>query len=399
MSGVAERFPYLCSPCRSLKKQAARLGIKVGRLAFGDDMADAYEVRRKGRHLSYDERSTIERLFRLGCSQTAIAKVVGVSQSTVSRELKKGMVEQLDGSTWLTYKTYSAQKAQSFADYQKTAHGPDLKIGNNRAYLKAVETCVLAGSSPYDALCSVADSNKFEMHISKTTCYRYIKNGLFENLTYAQLPVGHPKKRKGKVSKVHTAHPLHRSIERRSKDISTRKVFGHWEFDSIIGKSDGQGESCLTLTERHSRLEIVLKAKNKTADETVVQMSKLRRYFGKHDFSLLFKTITCDNGSEFAYQQKLDALGTMVFYAHPQAPHERGTNENANKLLRRKFPKGESMKAKTQRDATAAQHFINNYHRQILGGKTALQVFAALLPSLGFRNPQKVARFFGLAVA
>ena len=86
-------------------------------------------------------------------------------------------------------------------------------------------------------------------------------------------------------------------------------------------------------------------------------------------------------------------------YAHPQAPHERGTNENANKLLRRKFPKGESMKAKTQRDATAAQHFINNYHRQILGGKTALQVFAALLPSLGFRNPQKVARFFGLAVA
>ena len=95
MSGVAERLPYLCSPCRSLKKQAARLGIKVGRLAFGDDMADAYEVRRKGRHLSYDERSTIERLFRLGCSQTAIAKVVGVSQSTVSRELKKGMVAKV----------------------------------------------------------------------------------------------------------------------------------------------------------------------------------------------------------------------------------------------------------------------------------------------------------------
>ena len=113
----------------------------------------------------------------------------------------------------------------------------------------------------------------------------------------------------------------------------------------------------------------------------------------------ILQCATCDNGSEFAYQQEMDDLDTMVFYAHPQAPHDRGTNENANKLLRRKFPKGESMKAKTQRDATAAQYFINNYHRQILGGKTALQVFAALLPSLGFRNPQKVARFFGLAVA
>lgn len=119
-----------------------------------------------------------------------------------------------------------------------------------------------------------------------------------------------------------------------------------------------------------TRQEIVIKVADKTALSTVSAMRWLKRQLGK-DFKLLFQTLTSDNGCEFADQAGLDALGLTTYYCHPQAPHERGGNENNNKLLRRYFPKGKSMRNKTQYDATMAQHFINGYPREMFGGDAA----------------------------
>lgn len=358
-----------------------------------------YEYRRKGKHLTPDERIKIERLHRQGLTQTAIAREIGVSQQAISKELKRGQVTQLDYKTWIYYRTYSADVAQRDADYQKTAHGPDLKIGKNRAYLHALENAILAKHSPYAAIKQVAQSGKFEMCISKTTCYRYIKDGLFERLTYEHLPVGHPKKRNGKVVRMRTAHPEHRSIERRDKAIATRQQFGHWEGDSIIGKATGTGESCITMTDRKYRLSIVVKVKEKTAASTVCALQRLRRYFGKHDYNVLFRTLTLDNGSEFADQKGMDKTGVTVFYAHPQSPGERGSNEHGNKMLRRMFPKGQSLKKATQKDARVAQDWLNAYPREMFGGKSAAQMFAQELPDLPLQHPDRVATFFGLSWA
>ena len=93
------------------------------------------QQRKKGRPLTGTERSLIEHLYKLGFTQTAIAKEVGVWPSTICRELRRGMVDQLNGDTWEYYCIYSPQKAQSRADYMKSAHGPDLKIGNRADYL------------------------------------------------------------------------------------------------------------------------------------------------------------------------------------------------------------------------------------------------------------------------
>ena len=97
------------------------------------------QQRKKGRPLTGTERSLIEHLYNLGFTQTAIAKEVGVWPSTICRELRRGMVDQLNGDTWEYYRTYSPQKAQSRAEYMKSAHGPDLKIGNRADYLAALE--------------------------------------------------------------------------------------------------------------------------------------------------------------------------------------------------------------------------------------------------------------------
>ena len=354
-----------------------------------------YENRRKGKHLTADERARIECLHRQGLTQTAIAREIGVSQQTISKELKRGQVTQLNYRTWVYFRTYSADVAQRDADYQKTAHGPDLKIGKNRAYLQALERAILVKHSPYAAIKQVAQSGKFEMCISKTTCYRYIQGGLFESVTYEHLPVGHPKKRNGRVVRMRTSRPDHRSIERRDKAISTRQQFGHWEGDSIIGKH-GIGESCLTLTDRKYRLSIVIKVKEKTAVNTVSALQRLRRYFGKHDYNVLFRTLTLDNGAEFADQAGMDKTGVTVFYAHPQSPGERGSNEHGNKMLRRMFPKGQSLRNATQKEATAAQNWLNAYPREMFGGKSAAQMFAQELPNLPLQHPDRVAQFFGV---
>lgn len=291
------------------------------------------------------------------------------------------------------YKTYSPQKAQMQADYMKTAHGPDLKIGNRRDYLAALEAYMLTGSSPEDAISKVGDD--YGIRISKTTCYRYIKMRLFPSLRYKHLPQGHPKKGKGQVHRSNVAHPGHRSIERRSHTIRTRKAPFHWEIDSVVGRAEGKSESCLVMTERTTRAEIVLKVKDKTAAETVKTLQRLKREIGR-DWYMIFKTLTCDNGPEFADQAGIDALGVTTFYCHPQAPHERGTNEVTNKLVRRKLPKGKSMAKVTQKQATEVQHWVNHYTRPMFGGKSAADKLRAELDKLSLYNRAKVYKFFDL---
>lgn len=351
--------------------------------------------RPRGKHFTQDERAQIEALYKAGHTHQEIADVIGCCRSAITRELKKGMVDQLVHQTWEIAKTYDSYYAQQAADYQKSAHSKGLKLDKNFAYANAISACICSGYSPYAAIQKVG--NAYGLIVSKQTMYRYIQEGLIPGVTYQKLPVGHPKKRKSKVCRTMRAkNVLHRSIERRSPAVLSRLSFGHWELDSIVGKSKGKKESCLVFTERFTRQEVVIKADDKTAQCTGKAMRSLKRKLGK-DFSKIFETLTVDNGTEFSDQQCFDSLGLTVFYCHPHAPHERGSNENNNKLLRRYFPKGQSMKDKTQEDATQAQHFVNNYPREIFNGKCSNDFFKMQLDKLHLENPEKVYKFFGLS--
>lgn len=349
--------------------------------------------RKKGKHISPDERTSIECLYKMHYTQKAIADIIGVSQQAISKELRKGRTQQLNGATWEFYHTYTADTAQRVTEYRKSAHGPDLKIGNNYAYLQALENRVLEGYSPYDAIHAIKDKSNFDIHISKTTFYRYIAMGLFPSLMYKHLPNGHPKKGKNTVVRLRTNHPLHTSIERRDPEILTRQQYGHWELDSIIGKAKGNKESCLVLTERKTRAEIMLKVESKTADATVKALTRLKRQMGR-DYTTIIQTISCDNGTEFADENGIKNLGAPVFYCHPACPSERGSNENQNKILRRKFPKGQSMAKKTQEHATQAAYFANDCHREMFKGETSLQRLTRELDALQLHNPDRIKRFF-----
>ena len=104
---------------------------------------------------------------------------------------------------------------------------------------------------------------------------------------------------------------------------------------------------------------------------------------------MIFHTITNDNGSEFADQDGIDALGVTTFYCHPQSPHERGTNEVTNKLVRRKLPKGKSMAKVTQKQATEVQHWVNHYTRPMFGGKSAADMLKEELDKLPYTTAKR----------
>lgn len=101
------------------------------------------DIRRKGKHLTENERTTIFHLLKLGYTQTAIAEELQVSPATICRELRRGKVVQLNGATYEFYTAYSPQLAHERARYMRTAHGPQLKIGSRRDYLSALEALML----------------------------------------------------------------------------------------------------------------------------------------------------------------------------------------------------------------------------------------------------------------
>ena len=146
----------------------------------------------------------------------------------------------------------------------------------------------------------------------------------------------------------------------------------------------GTGRACLlVLTERHSRMQRIFKMPAKTQANVVAVLNRLERKH-KGAFSRLFKTITVDNGGEFldafgmeASCRKTNAKRTTVYYAHPYSAWERGSNENANRLIRRFVPKGTDIGKLSKQDVARIEYWMNHYPRRLFGYRSAFSVFYA----------------------
>ena len=170
------------------------------------------------------------------------------------------------------------------------------------------------------------------------------------------------------------------SIENRPEEIDKREEIGHWEMDTVVGKQGVSKKSLLVLTERKTRKEIIILLKEHTAAAVVRALNGLERKLGKK-FREIFKSITVDNGSEFADYEGMKTSRrskmqrTQVYYCHPYSSWERGSNENQNKLVRRHIPKGTNFDDKTQSEINRMTEWINNYPRRIFDYKTSEQLF------------------------
>lgn len=335
------------------------------------------------KNLSYAERIKIETMLKDGITQREIAKRLGRHYNTINYEIKKGLTKLRNGSTWLEYDFYSADIGQKKHNEHNANKGRDLKIGNDYAFVRHVEDCILNKRySPYATLQTA--KGRFKTDICLTTLYHYIDKGIFLNVTNKHLPV----KKNARETSYDAVRPSYKnirgkSIEKRPKAVYGRSTFGHWELDTVVG-GKGKSRACLlVLTERKSRNEIIMKLASKTMDEVVKAFDALETAYGAEHFKQIFKTITSDNGVEFLDSEGIEKSKytseprTALFYCHPYCSSERGSNENQNKLIRRFCPKGCDFGDYTDEEIRDIQDWINNYPRKIFNGMSSNEYIAS----------------------
>lgn len=198
---------------------------------------------------------------------------------------------------------------------------------------------------------------------------------------------------KGDYKKVKTKGPTRapagESIEKRPEEVKTREEFGHWEMDTVYSGKRKSTVALLVLTERKTRNENIILVPNRRAETTVQAINALEKKLGAERFSAIYKSITVDNGTEFALADQLEqscitgGKRTKVYYCHPYSSWERGSNENVNGMIRRRHPKGTDFSKVTAAEIAATENWINSYPRKILGYKSAGTVFRECLRELG----------------
>ena len=338
------------------------------------------------KQLTYTDRLQIEALLKARHNQSEIARMLGFSQSTISREIQKGLYNHLN--TDLTYtRMYAADVAQRITDYRQSSKGAPLKIGHDHAFANYVEYKI--GVERYSPRAVLGEIRRQQLHfdtqISPETLYRYIHGGLFLTITDKNLPM---KRKTKKYHKVRPARPPKgTSIEKRPDEIALRNTFGHWEMDCVEGKKKTK-DTLLVLTERLTREELIIKLKEKTSSAVVKALDSVEQKLTTDVFKKVFKSITVDNGSEFmdfaGIQRAVDGTTrTAAYYCHPRCPGERGSNENANRLIRRFYPKGTSFANTDVTSVHKLMSWINNYPRGIHDYDSAENYFQACLKAEG----------------
>lgn len=333
------------------------------------------------KHLNLIERGMIFALLREGCSLRHIARQLGRHVSTISREIGRGTTTQRR-SDWTTYEAYFPETGQSVYEKNRAHSGYQGKVHLAESFLQFAEQKILCDHWSPDAvvgLCRIQPEWQNQVILCTKTLYHYIDRCLLK-VRNIDLPL--KVKRRTKPSRLRKHKRLMgQSIEERPEAILEREEFGHWEIDTMIGLQSSDS-TLLTLTERKTRQEYILPMANKDVSSVSERLKELMTAFDA-TFSAVFRSITADNGSEFA---GLDALlrptGCKVYFAHPYSSWERGTNERHNGLIRRFIPKKTPIAKVPPKTILRIQNWCNNLPRKILGYKTPQACFDEELAAL-----------------
>ena len=235
------------------------------------------------------------------------------------------------------------------------------------------DTIKKLGYSPEAALMKANEAG-YTVEISVKTLYNNIDSGEID-VTRKDL-LRKDGWKQGRTNPRKAANNLKgESIDHRPAEANERIEYGHWEIDLVVSCKGGRG-ALLTLTERKTRQEIIIRLPDKTQRAVKRAMDRLERRFGSK-FKEKFKTITADNGSEFLDFESLErsckhnGKRVKMYFAHPYSSWERGSNENANGIIRRFFPKGTDFSKVSPAKIQAVEDWMNSYPRRILGGISA----------------------------
>ena len=321
------------------------------------------------KHLSTKERESILLMLGAGKSIRKIAEALHRSPSTISREINRNCTNNT-----------SYSPSESVSNYHKRRKNCGRKkIFADSSAVKLVQNLILEQQWSPEQISQRLKYENNSFQVSYITIYRAIYSGMLEThrLSHGERGIARRLRHRGKTrhrkgteetrGKIRISNP----IEERPAAANDRSELGHWEADTVAGKT---GSSCLiTLTDRKSRFLLVKHIPKKKAalvtDGIIEMLGALPED--------RVRSITPDRGKEFSYHSQVtEALNNVQFYfPKPHSPWERGTNENTNGLVREYCPKSKDMIDFDNQYFIDFTDKINRRPRKCLGWKSAFEVF------------------------
>lgn len=311
-------------------------------------------------HFTLSERKYLQELLSEGLSLRKIAATLERSPSSVSREIRRNQAK---------YRPHGGSDNKYYYNHWR-AH--NLYIRRRREQVRAAlkpDTdewdFIVNGLERYWSPAVICGRwhklNPTKKPLCVSTIYRYVRMGKFPKITVKQHLRRRGKRIQTRNANYNSIQP-DRIIPQWPDEIRNRLRIGDWEGDTVYG---GVGKGLLvTLVDRRSRFLRMGLLRSRTAEGTRLVIEKLLRGFP-------VKSISLDNGSEFSEFRKLEEnLHTLVYFAEPHKPWQRGTNENTNDIVRFFFPKGFDFRTVTDEEIQIVENLINNRPRKCLGWKS-----------------------------
>lgn len=316
-------------------------------------------------HFTTDERKYLQQLLGEGLSFRKIAAILERSPSSISREVRRNRSKRkphkvIYNDYWYNYHRADILYIQRRRAHTRSALKPDTPEW--RYIIKGLRKFW----SPETICGRWRRKHPHWKPLCASTIYRYIKLGKFPKIT----PQNNLRRRGKRImtrnANYNTIQP-DRTIPEWPDVIRNRLRVGDWEGDTVQG---GTGKGCIvSMVDRKTRLLKMALLPKRTAKNTRAVIEKLMD-------GLPVNSISFDNGSEFAEFRELEeSLDTLVYFAEPHKPWQRGTNENTNDIIRFFFPKGFDFRTVTDEDIQYVEDLINNRPKKCLGWKTPNEVW------------------------
>ena len=323
------------------------------------------KIAMKYKHLTQEQRYAISVLLQRPMTQTAIAEIIGVDKSTVSREIKRNC----DGRGKHVYRWQLAQRK-----YEKRMKLKPHYIKFTEDMKREVRRLIVYGQYSPEQIAGRYKSRGENM-VCKETIYKWIwaekrkgNDDMVKNLRHH----GKRKRKRGDEYKSRGQIPDRVDISMRPPEVDVKARFGDFEIDTIIGKN--RKGAAMTLNDRCTRIMFIRKLTGKEA--TPLSQMAIETLLPYKD---MLHTITTDNGKEFARHKEIaKGLDIQFFFAKPYHSWERGANENTNGLVRQYIPKGMDFEDLTEEQVAEVEWKLNHRPRKSLGYLTPLEYFKKL---------------------
>lgn len=307
--------------------------------------------------LTEQERYQIKALLDMGYRQKDIADYLNRSESSISRELKRNTGKR----------GYRPKQAHQKMMERRTMAVKHVKL--TPQIKRQINKLLKLDLSP-EQISGYLKTHK-RAYVSHETIYRYIYtdqvNGGHLYLRLRLIPKGYRKRYGSYQQRGQIQDRV--SIDERPAIVDTRRRLGDWEGDTIIGK--GRKSALLTLVERKSLYTLIVKLRSRNAMDLADKLTAAMKTFKKK-----IKTMTFDNGKEFAEHKKIaTSLKADVYFAHPYCSWERGINENTNGLIRQYFPKGTDFNTVTEKEIQYVMERLNRRPRKTRKFKAPIEIF------------------------